>query len=120
VVLAAALGRDQQRDELAGLELDLRKVVLVLGDHIALLGAPYVYVDELQRHSVLAEDVFVPFEHALGAIRIGLPVRLQDAADLLEGERLGRLEEESDEIQQALERLRAVPLPHGCGIISAT
>ena len=47
------------------------------------------------------------------------PYGSKTLADLLERERLGCLEEEPDEVQQALERLRAVPLPHGCGIISA-
>jgi hypothetical protein len=117
--LPPALGGDEEGDQLARLELDLREVVLVLRDHVALLGAPDVHVDELERHAVLPEDVLVPLEHALGGVGIALSVRLEHPADLFEGERLGRLEEESHEIQQAFQRFRAVPLPHGCGIISA-
>ena len=118
LVLAPALRGHEQRDQLTRLELDLGEVVLLLRDHVALLRPPDVDVHELEGHAVLAEHVLVALEHPLRAVRVGLSVRLQDLPDLLEREGPRGLEEEADEVQQALEWLRAVALPHRCGIIS--
>ena len=105
-VLVTALRRHQQRSELLRRERDLREVVRVLGDQVALLAAPGVDVDELEGHAEVAQEVLVALEHALGRVDLLLAVGLERLADLFERERGSGLEQQG---RRGSAAARAVP-----------
>ena len=64
--------------------------------------------DDLDGHPDVAEQVLVPLEHPLGGLDLAVLVGLRELLpDLLEREGRPRIEQQGDEVDQALERLHA-------------
>jgi hypothetical protein len=103
---AARLRGHEQGGELLGRECDLRQVVGLLRDRVALFHLPDVGGDQLEWDPVVAQGVLVALEHPLRGVLVLLTVGVgKGLADLLEGHGDPRLEQERDQVQQALERL---------------
>jgi hypothetical protein len=108
---SALCGQIEGRD-LLGREGDVGQVVAVFADRIALLDIPDVGARHLQRHAIRAKHVLVALELALDRVEVVALVGLEGLSDLLERERCRCLEQQSHEVQQALERLHRVLVRH--------
>ena len=121
-VLGLAVGRrgvrrHEQCGHLLGCEVDVREVVALLRDGVALLDLEGIGGDELDGDAGVAQHVLVAFEHPLRGGQLALLVGGDPLADLAERERAGGLEKQRGQVEQPFDRVHraGMILPSWCG-----